>query len=192
MKDRTTLPTINFELPGYLYDLLKQEINSIKHSEINTPQNRELKLENVKRKLLWQEVTISDFKIVNHRSETIQVSPSFQNPFQGQTVDVFIVTVEATTTGNSELFNYSPQAIRFSSNMDSNVYQPVNDKITIDIQSKMLDKKLIIEEANKKMIFTNYLIENNNQYITDFNRSFENRIEEHFNQKADEIEQLYS
>jgi len=143
MKDRTTLPTINFELPRDLSDLLKHETNNIQHSEIDTSEKRELKLKKIKQKLLWQEVTISDFKIVNHRSETIQVPPNFQNPFQEQTADVYIVTVMATTTGNSELFDYLPQKNIFSSNMDSNVYQPVDNKIILEIQSKALDKNLI-------------------------------------------------
>lgn len=193
MKDRTTLPTINFELPGDLSDLLKHETNNIQHSEIDTPEKRELKLKEIKQKLLWQEVTISDFKVINHRSETIQVPRSFENPFPiGQKEEIFFVTVEATTMGNSELFDYQPQSFRFSPNMDNNVYQPINNKITLEIQSKTLNKEEIIKEANKKMIFTNVLIENNNQYIIDYNKSFENTIEERFNEKADEIEQLYS
>lgn len=193
MKNRTTLPTISFELPGLLYDLLKEETNKIQYSEIDTPEKRELKLEEIKEKLLWQEVTISDFKVVNHRYETIQVPRSFQNPFPiGQKEEIFIVTVEATTMGNSELFDYQPQSFRFSPNMDNNVYQPINNKITLEIQSKILNKEEIIKEANKKMIFTNVLIENNNQYIVNYNRSFENTIEERFNEKADEIEKLYS
>jgi len=193
MKDRTTLPTINFELPGDLFDLLKHETNNIQHSEINTPEKRELKLKEIKEKLLWQEVTISDFKVVDNRSETIQVPRSFENPFPiGQKEEIFIVTVEATTIGNSKLFDYQPQSFRFSPNMDNNVYQPINNRITLEIQSKTLNKEEIIKEANKKMIFTNVLIENNNQYIIDHNRSFENTIEEKFNEKADEIEQLYS
>lgn len=192
MKDRATLPTISFELPGHLSDLLKKETNNIQHSEIDTPEKRELKLEEIKQKLLWQEVTISDFKVVKHRSETIQVPRSFENPFPiGQEEEVFIVTVEATTTGNSQLFDYQPQSFRFSSNMDNNVYQPVNNKITLEIQSKTLTKE-IINETNKKMTFTKVLIENNNQFITEYKRSFVNTIEERFNEKADEIEQLYS
>lgn len=191
-KDRTTLKTINFELPGHLFDLLQEQTNNIQYAEIDTPEKREEKLKEIKQKLLWQEVTIGDFNVVANRSETIPVPPSFSNPFNGQTTNVNIITVEAKITGNSELFDYSPQAIRFSSNMDNNVYQPIGDKITLEIQSPTLDKKFILAEAKKKMTMTEYVIENNNKFITDYNRSFENTIEERFNQKADEIIDLYS
>ncbi len=193
MRDRTTLPTISFELPGHLHDLLKKETNEIKYSEVDAPEKRESKLVEIKQKLLWQEVKISDFKVITHRSEKIQVPRSYNNPFPvGQEEEVFFVTVEAATTGNSELFGYQPQSFRFSPNMDNNVYLPDNNKITLEIQSQILNKEEIIKEANKKMTFTNVLIENNNQYITDFNRSFENIIEDRFNEKANKIEQLYS
>ncbi|MCI3935614.1 hypothetical protein MQX03_00265 [Chryseobacterium aahli] len=191
-KDRTTLKTINFELPGHLFDLLQEQTNNIQYAEIDTPEKREEKLKEIKQKLLWQEVTIGDFNVVANRSETIPVAPSFSNPFNGQTANVNIITVEAKITGNPELFDYSPQAIRFSSNMDNNIYQPIGDKITLEIQSSTLDKKFILTEAKKKMTMTEYVIENNNKFITDYNRSFENTIEERFDQKADEIIDLYS
>ncbi len=186
------MKTINFELPGHLFDLLQEQTNNIQYAEIDTLEKREEKLKEIKQKLLWQEVTIGDFNVVANRSETVQIPPSFSNPFNGQTANVNIITVEAKITGNSELFDYSPQAIRFSSNMDNNVYQPIGDKITLEIQSPTLDKKFILAEAKKKMTMTEYVIENNNKFITDYNRSFENKIEERFNQKADEIIDLYS
>ncbi|SHM85691.1 hypothetical protein SAMN05444360_11973 [Chryseobacterium carnipullorum] len=193
MKPRTSLHIINYDLPGHLSDLLNQEVNNIKYHEIDTTEKREAKLKQIQEKLLWQEVEISDFKVIDHRSEKIKINQSWENPFPVNTEEeVFFITLEAETTGSSELFNYSPVSFQIDSSMDPNIYDPTDNKIVLELKSKTLDKKEIINQANKTLKLTKSFIESNNHWINDYNRSFINTIIERFNKKADEIERLYS
>ncbi|WP_027388797.1 hypothetical protein [Chryseobacterium gregarium] len=193
MKPRTLLPTIAYDLPGHLFDLLENELNNIKYVEIDTPEKRDEKLKQIQQKLVWNEVEISEVKILDHRTEKVKVKQSWENPYpMGEEEEIYIVTVEAETTGSPELFGYSPVAVSFTSSMDQNVYEPINNKITLEVRSKKFDKLTVLNEANKTLTLTKSFIESNNKWISDYNKTFVNTIEERFNKKADEITKFYS
>lgn len=134
-----------------------------------------------------EKVTIGQPVIVSHTQSIKDVPPNYNNVFGGQQ-KVYKVIVSFPVTGSRELFRY-----RTSGSLAMRaVYVPSNSNITIEVQTVILDKVKVLNEASEEISTTRQLIEQNNAHVDHWNKSIEEDVKQQLDDKRRELIAFYS
>lgn len=145
----------------------------------------------IKKEILLTPVSFQDPEIKGHRTGERSVGASYEYPWP-RTKSFLIVTVNFSFTGSSELFQFAPNSLTFSST-DTGVYQPdYNNVITVSVQVNELDKDQVKSRAREMMSTTFSLINQINPFADQWSLTKGPLIDELLRQKRKEILDFYS
>lgn len=185
------LPLIDYDFPSHYNQKITNSINSLKFEDLKEVVKYNRLLEEMKSNFSLNQVNFGKPEIVNHRVEEVNMQANYEYP-RAIKVKVFKINVEIQFTGSLELFNYRPNGYTHSSN-GLEIYQPLNNKISLEITSTSLsDKENIFKEIAKDMELTYQFIDSNNKFIQEWNKNVNEIIDTKLNDYRNILLNLYN
>ena len=166
---------------------LQEILNNLKIDEVKEDKAFKRTSERIKNAILLVPVRLQDPKIINHRSEMMNLDP-YIYPMGGQR-QITIAEVQYPFEGSTELFHYRPDSVSFS---DPTVYLPVGNSIIIEVATERLEKEPVLLQAHRQFGLTKSIISAVNIQVENWLKNMESQIDEKLQLKRQEILDFYS
>ena len=166
---------------------LKQAVGDLQLNDVKEDSNFKKTVQQIKKQILLQPVTIGEPKITGNQQTTRQVPPNYQNLWGGAQ-NINVITVEFPCAGSEELFSYRTG----ESLTIARVYQPSYKSISVEVQLLELNKEQALTKAREEMTTTFELIKQNNPVIERWSAQMEPQVEAALEKKRKELFDFYS
>ena len=166
---------------------LQDFLNSLKIEDVKEEKAFQRTKERIKHAILLVPVRFQDPKIVNHRSEMMNIDP-YINPFGGQR-QINVVEVQYPFEGSEELFQYHPGSFSFT---DPTIYLPEGKSVTIEVTTERLEKEPVLLQSNRQIGLTKSIINAINTRVETWSKILDNQIDEKLLLKRQEILDFYN
>lgn len=184
------LPRINDLFSNKERELL-ESVGNLQLKDVKEDIDYNNTIRRIKKNILLSKVIIQAPEIKEHHIEQVSFNGTYGNPFPHKK-NLFIVTVNFPFIGSSQLFQYAPSNLTFSTS-DTGIYQPDYDNvIAVTIQIETLDKSQVQVKAKALMNTTFSLINQNNSLVEQWSLAKESIIGNILQQKRAEILEFYN
>ena len=171
---------------------IQQLVGDLRIDEVREDGPLKSTIQRIKNMVLLKPVTFQEPKITDNYTTQKTLPPTYENP-RGGPRQINVITVRFNFDGSSELFNFVPNGIAFSSSSNNLIYQPdYSNNIDVKIELLTLDKNSTLDAAKAQMELTFSVIEGNNLQAKQFNASVEPSIEQMVADKRKELIDFYS
>ncbi|MEI6852803.1 MAG: hypothetical protein WCL06_08175 [Bacteroidota bacterium] len=171
------LPEILFDLPLKKRRELEKIFSALSAASFSNDHQFAKTLKMVKDKIIIQPVTFHEPIILDQYSREKNFLPGVDQMLAGNR-RVFFILAEIKFDGSPELFKYRPGSYPHYSGNFPNIYQPLENKITFEVEFfTLIHKEQVMEGINKQLFLTKTFINSNNQFINRWNQSISWYIE---------------
>lgn len=143
----------------------------------------------IKNSVLLKKVVIGEPKCVDHEYE--QRPLSMQQQLIDCISDHYIHEIEFPFTGDTELFDHTPESGFSYSSSDHGLILPNYNKLTVYVDLQKLNPSSAIAEARNLLSMTMQFVNANNASVDNWTINVSQRIDQQLQQKREELIKLF-
>ena len=177
------------ELKREKESVINSLINNLIIDDVKDDANFAKTSSRIKNSVILKKVEFGEPKFTDHKYEDRPLSMHQQ--LIGASRHHYIHTVEFPFTGNTELFDHTPEGGFSYSNSDRGLILPNYNRLTVYVDLPELNPTMAIAEARGLLSMTMEFVNSNNASIDAWSQSVSQRIDQQLQQKREELIRLF-
>ena len=164
-------------------------INNLKIGDVKDDDKFARTSSRIKNSVLLKKVELGEPKCVDYEYE--ERALSMQQQVLGMSRHHYVHTVEFPFTGDTELFDHTPEVGFSHSSSDRGLVLPSYNRLTVYVDLPELNPTRAIAEARNLLSMTMQFVNSNNASIDAWSQSISHRIDQQLQQKREELAKFF-